>query len=173
MLSACLISDHHTNFFKSCHDLSPRGNEILMHIHLRHGLMDDTRRSSWHQCSMLLFRMAVSYALLHASIVWFLPDVLVFCVRRLSRRLRQSCSHGAHSRPEQRPQVLLLIFFFFVHIANIPEELREDHLHGHASAHRHFSGRGVEGVPAVYIKPLAGDFLLKTKIISGFIRRSY
>lgn len=89
MLSAWLISDHHANFFKSRHDFSPRGNEILMQIHLRHGLMDDTRRSSWHQCSMLLLRVAVSYALLHASIVWFLPDVLVFCVRRLSRRLRQ------------------------------------------------------------------------------------
>ena len=82
MLSAWLISDHHTNFFKSCHDFSPRGNEILMHINMRHGLMDDTRRSSWHQCSMLLFRVAVSYTLLHAGIVWFLPDVACFLCQK-------------------------------------------------------------------------------------------
>lgn len=43
----------------------------------------------------------------------------------------ESYSQGAHSRPKHIPQVFKLIFFFFVHIANIPEELREDHLHGH------------------------------------------
>ena len=58
---------------------------------------------------------------------------------------------AALGRPEHRPQVLKQIFFFFVHIANIPEELREDHLHGYTSTDQHSSGRQVKRVPAVYI----------------------
>jgi len=61
--------------------------------------------------------MAVSYALVYASVVWFLPDVLVFCVRRLVELQAQAvilargpqqapgtqadlclCAHCKHSR---------------------------------------------------------------------------
>lgn len=52
-------------------------------------------------------------------------------------------------RPEHTPQVFELIFFFFVHIANIPEELWEDHLLGHMSTNRQCRGREMKRVPAV------------------------
>lgn len=80
--------------------------------------------------------MAVPYAFIHARVVWHPPDVLVICVSKPNHRLTPSYPPGAHSRSEHRPQVLQPIFFF-VHIANIPEELREDLLHGHRHTQTH------------------------------------
>lgn len=74
-----------------------------------------------------------TYKLIRVSFLLFPADVFVFFLCKY----RQP---GANSTPEHRPQVLEPILFFFVQISNIPEELREDHLHGHTGTHRHFSG---------------------------------
>ncbi|MEQ2299280.1 hypothetical protein AMECASPLE_013694 [Ameca splendens] len=85
---------------------------------------------------------------------------------KLNCRLSQSVLPGDPGVPEHRPQVVGQISRFFVHIANIPEKQREDHLHGHANTHRHCSGRHVKRVPAVYINrcKMALSLFLKGKI---------
>lgn len=83
------------------------------------------------------------------------PDVLVFLCARARVCSCGSNSLRTNSKPEQRPQVHPNGSSTFAHIANIPEEPREDHLRGHALIHTHFPGQ-VEGVPAVYIKLCQG-----------------
>lgn len=133
-LSAWLISDQHTNSFKS-HPLpflSPRGNKIFMHIPLWHGLMSAVWCRSWHQHSRV---RCSSWQLVLPSYMPVLCGALQMCL--FSESQAQTVKQpGACSRPEQRSQVVKLIFFFFVHIADIPEALREDHLHGHTIACR-------------------------------------
>ena len=68
-------------------------------------------------------------------------------------------SHRAGGPQQARAEPLgILQLIFFVHITNIPEEPREDHLHGHpphthtyTHTYTNSSGRQVERVPAVYI----------------------
>lgn len=49
--------------------------------------------------------MAVSYALVYASVVWFLPDVLAVCVRRLVELQAQAVilARGPQQAPAETP----------------------------------------------------------------------
>lgn len=76
----------------------------------------------------------------HASAGWLHPDVLVVCLGRLKTQSDAQLEARGRSGQETRATLPPLSF---VWIANIPEEPRDDRLHGHVD--------GAEGDPAVYI----------------------